>query len=877
MSLKDHIKVPKLGIPATGEDGEETNMRQPYIVKGAFIVVGLIFTLSTFLILKSFMMSLIQEEQARVSQDFVEEVVADFDVLEQPLSSLAELIALSGDTKQADTLAGIISQELSKYEYYDQILWFYKNEKGKWTFSNLLEAEDATSYAKRHTLEPNAQFLKLMFEQELHKASESTMPIDGVNFQVQLLRQSPRLAMRPVVLGKAVPTNDGNSSKGFLLAVINVSERYNDAWIGQHRHVSMMRIHDIQANKSIFEFDRYPNEPVESASMRQVYEFAFGGRTLEVAGVFKQDTRSNFLNMVPYVAAIIGILLTALGTFTIHTHQRQNDVLTEMNGALEEKNFALKSEAEERERLNRSIKQTEQKTRAVIDAVNDIIFEADNHGKIVFLNKAWATITGFDVEQTKGQHLKQLIHADDQDQLTLDFRALLEDEKNSMRLYTQIRMADGMFKPVELVMKKMVQEGEKPRVIGTFTDIEERRRAERALSDAEKKYRSIVENAAGGIFQLTGEGLYLSVNPAFARILKYENAEQVLREVKNAHEQVYMDFGGRQAFYQKLHKSNDIQNQEVQMRARDGTMIWVRESVRAVKDDSGQLLFFEGSIEDITERRESERAIREAKMSSDLANRAKSEFISNMSHELRTPLNSIIGFSEMIKNEVFGTIEQRSYWEYARDIHESGQKLLRVINEILDISKIEAGERQLNEGVVNVKEVIAASEDLLDVKIDNTKLTITKTLDNLPDLVGEELAIKQIILNLLSNAVKFTPEGGRVTIAGHVAKDGRLHISITDTGIGLDDYEIDKALSPFGQVDNELSRSGSGTGLGLTLVDALIKLHGGDFELISQKGIGTTATAIFPAERVVKKDAADQEVKARFHEPESHSTDSDST
>lgn len=871
MALSKYIK--KQTVHAAEHEGadDEVVSRPPYVVKGAFVVVGLILTLGVFLILKSTMSTLVQEEQARVSQDFVEGVVDDFGELGQPLNSLAELVALSGDVRNVDKLAAIVGAEQQQYKYYDQVIWFYKNEKGKWAFSNLLEAEDATSYAKRNSIEPNAQFLKLMIEQGVHKNNESTMPIDGINFQIQLLRQSPRLAIRPVVLAKAIPGDNGE--KGFLLSVINVAQLYDDGWIGQHRHVSMMRIHDIQANRSLYEFDRYPNEPTEPSSMRQVYEFPFGGRTLEVAGVFKEDTRSSFLSIVPYVAAFIGVLLTALGTFFIHSHQRQSEILREMNEVLEDRNFALKNEAEERERLNRSIEQTEHKTRAVIDAVNDIIFEADSHGKIIFLNKAWQTITGFEVEQTKGQHLKQLIHLEDQDQVTLDFRALLEDEKTSMRIYTQIRMADGMFKPVELVMKKMVQEGEKPRVIGTFTDIEERRRAERALSDAEKKYRSIVENAAGGIFQLTGEGLYLSVNPAFARILKYESPEQLLRDVKNAHEQVYMDFNGRQAFYQKLHKSNEIQHQDVQMRCREGNMIWVQESVRAVKDESGQLLFFEGSIEDITERRESEQAIREAKMSSDLANRAKSEFISNMSHELRTPLNSIIGFSEMIKNEVFGPIEQRSYWEYARDIHDSGNKLLRVINEILDISKIEAGERQLNEGVVKIRDVIASAEELLDVKIDNTKLTITKTVDGLPDLVGEELAIKQIMLNLLSNAVKYTPEGGRVTIAGNVAKDGRMHISITDTGIGLDDYEIEKALSPFGQVDNELSRSGSGTGLGLTLVDALIKLHGGDFELISQKGIGTTATAIFPAERVVKKKEDPAKAKPTFHEPESQSKD----
>jgi signal transduction histidine kinase len=115
------------------------------------------------------------------------------------------------------------------------------------------------------------------------------------------------------------------------------------------------------------------------------------------------------------------------------------------------------------------------------------------------------------------------------------------------------------------------------------------------------------------------------------------------------------------------------------------------------------------------------------------------------------------------------------------------------------------------------------------------------------------LALKQVVLNLLSNAVKFTPDGGRITLSAHVSKHGRFHFSVTDTGIGLDEMEIKKALSPFGQLNNDLNRSGSGTGLGLTLVDALVKLHGGDFELFSQKGIGTTATMILPADRIVKK------------------------
>lgn len=253
-------------------------------------------------------------------------------------------------------------------------------------------------------------------------------------------------------------------------------------------------------------------------------------------------------------------------------------------------------------------------------------------------------------------------------------------------------------------------------------------------------------------------------------------------------------------------------------------------------------------------------------MNSDLANRAKSEFLANMSHELRTPLNSIIGFSEMIREEIHGALEQRDYWEYAKDINDSGQRLLQVINEILDISKIEAGERELKESQVNVNKVAMTCVDLLAGKIDSGDLTVVNHLAGMPDLIGEELSIKQILMNLLSNAVKFTPKGGRVSMSYEVDRSGALHVSITDTGIGLDDEEIQRALSPFGQADNELSREGSGTGLGLTLVDALLKIHGAEFDLVSQKGIGTTATAIFPKERVVVKKSKAKPVEDKFVE-----------
>ncbi|MCF8496584.1 MAG: HAMP domain-containing histidine kinase, partial [Alphaproteobacteria bacterium] len=269
--------------------------------------------------------------------------------------------------------------------------------------------------------------------------------------------------------------------------------------------------------------------------------------------------------------------------------------------------------------------------------------------------------------------------------------------------------------------------------------------------------------------------------------------------------------------------------------------------------DGENTLYYEGSLEEITQRKETDLALREAKMHSDLANRAKSEFLANMSHELRTPLNAIIGFSEIIKNEAFGPVQPASYLEYAKDIHQSGERLLAVITEILDISKIDAGERQLNDGIVDLASVIESCLILLGPKIESSRMLVSSDLDSTPHVIGEELAIKQILMNLLSNAIKFTPAGGHVSISSSREPDGSLRVSVTDTGVGLDEGEIKKALSPFGQVHNELSRKNSGTGLGLTLADALARLHGGRLELFSQKGIGTTATFVLPPGRVTVK------------------------
>jgi signal transduction histidine kinase len=243
------------------------------------------------------------------------------------------------------------------------------------------------------------------------------------------------------------------------------------------------------------------------------------------------------------------------------------------------------------------------------------------------------------------------------------------------------------------------------------------------------------------------------------------------------------------------------------------------------------------------------------------ANRAKSEFLATMSHELRTPLNAIIGFSSLILMTPPANEQHR---EYIGDINESGQHLLAIINDILDLSKIEAGKMELVEEIVNVSPMIRSVMQLMAPRAGQAGLTMTYEGEkDLPFLFADEQKTKQMLLNLLSNAVKFTPSGGKVTISARV-DDGGLVLAVADTGIGIAAEEISKVFEPFVQIDGSLSRRHQGTGLGLSLVKAMAELHGARLLLESELGAGSKVTITFPPARIVaQSDALDRTEQAR--------------
>jgi two-component system, cell cycle sensor histidine kinase PleC len=271
---------------------------------------------------------------------------------------------------------------------------------------------------------------------------------------------------------------------------------------------------------------------------------------------------------------------------------------------------------------------------------------------------------------------------------------------------------------------------------------------------------------------------------------------------------------------------------------------------KAVLDDeSGEPMMVVTVSLDITDRKHSELAVLAAKELAEVANHSKTEFLANMSHELRTPLNAIIGFSQLMADEVLGPLGNAKYTGYARDICNSAEHLLGIINDILDVSKLEAGKLDIEEELIDVAQIVrnllhfvAERASALEVAIE------TEIARELPRLLGDARKLKQILLNLVTNALKFSHPGSSITIRVSEV-EGAITIEVVDHGIGMDEAELATAVTRFGQVASTWNRKHAGTGLGLPLAIGLVELHGGRLDIRSRKGEGTTVTVSFPAYR----------------------------
>ncbi|MBR8832043.1 MAG: Sensor histidine kinase RcsC [Chroococcopsis gigantea SAG 12.99] len=374
----------------------------------------------------------------------------------------------------------------------------------------------------------------------------------------------------------------------------------------------------------------------------------------------------------------------------------------------------------------------------------------------------------------------------------------------------------------------------------------------------ESQYRSIFDNAVEGIFQTSLEGLYIRVNPALARMYGYESPEELIACQPNSHNQLYVEPHRRQEF-QSLFATQDTLTQfESQIYRKDGKIIWIAEHARAVRDENGDIIYYEGFVEDITERKEVEANLQKAKEAAEAANQAKSSFIANMSHELRTPLNAILGFSQlMLRNNNL----EKNDRDNLGIIFRSGEHLLNLINQVLDLSKIEAGKISINLKNFHLYRLLDDLEDMFGFKAEEKGLDlIFQRCADVPEYIRtDEVKLRQVLINLLNNALKFT-DGGGVSLKIFALSEGCLQFQIEDTGVGIGPEEIKHLFSAFVQTQSGKSIQ-EGTGLGLAISKKFLQLLGGEITVKSELGKGTIFSFTLPVEIITAGDLDTKQIK----------------
>jgi len=471
--------------------------------------------------------------------------------------------------------------------------------------------------------------------------------------------------------------------------------------------------------------------------------------------------------------------------------------------------------------------------------VSEIIWEIDTAGTLRFVSERSVEILGIPAQQLIGEKLSELgtFYTDDglaqEPNWDKPFRGhifKINDQNGTLRTLS----LNGL---PHFDKKTWRLQG----VYGTAEDITDKLKAENQL----RMLSEIIEQNPSMVFVTSLDGTIEYVNAMFRKTTGYSNAEAIGKNPR------FLQSGLTPSDTYKDMWATILSGRkwqgEIQNRHKDGTVFWANLTVSPVALSANTINHFVAVHEDITVRKEAEAKLTTAKEEAEIASRAKSEILANTSHELRTPLNAIIGFSSSIQNETFGPLENSAYADYINIIKESGEHLLALINDILDVASLEASQVALHITTFRLMEVMQSSILFVSPRSDHAGIAISCTYDNEDiHLICDERRIKQILLNLLSNAVKFTTNGGEINVTVAREDDGGLAINVTDTGIGMDEADITKAMAQFGQVESDHTRKYHGNGLGLPLTQGLVELHGGTLHIISQKGLGTTVKVYLP-------------------------------
>jgi PAS domain S-box-containing protein len=520
----------------------------------------------------------------------------------------------------------------------------------------------------------------------------------------------------------------------------------------------------------------------------------------------------------------------------------------------------------EKKKAERELLENQSKFRALFDYNPNGIFLTDPRTlKIIDCNEAACVMNGYKRDELINKSIN-ILHPESIIHILEETDAAKEDlekikNKGSITVESFHKKKDGTIFPIETSMC-LLNLGDREVVLGIDRDITNRKKTEEELRNSEERFRTVFENAPIGIFQSTFKGRFISVNSTLASMFGYSSPKEMVEEITDIPGQLFIYPEQRKALVKRALECDEYVFDEIQYRKKNGELFTTNLYLRDVKDKNGHNSYLEGFVDDITERKRYEEELssyREnleaivdvrteelmiAKLRAEESDRLKSIFLASMSHELRTPLNSIIGFTGIILKGLAGPLnaEQQKQLTFVKN---SANHLLALINDVLDISKIESGQLEVAHVPFNIRNSILKVINSLTPLAESKNILLECAIEpGVEELTGDSRRVEQILINLLNNSVKFT-EKGYVRLNASI-NGNFLYISVTDTGIGIEEKNISKLFNPFQQLDTGTTRKYEGTGLGLSICKKLLEIMGGRISVESSFGKGSKFSFTLP-------------------------------